>query len=117
MRTVGVDLAAQPRDTAVASIQWHEAGAQVTGLQLNAVDRLVLDLVSTADKAGVNSPFGWRSTFVDFVLRHRAFQPQGARLDSIELRPRCSDHIEVLSPRGPTGPDLEVLLVAHNRGR
>lgn len=86
MRTVGVDLSAQPKETAVATIDWHDRGATLTGLVVGADDRRIVDLAAAADQTGIDSPFGWPSTFVDFVSRHRTGQPHETRLDSVDHR-------------------------------
>jgi predicted nuclease with RNAse H fold len=71
MRTVGVDLAAEPVRTAVAWIDWSAGGARVGGVELGADDGMILDAVANSDKAGVDCPFGWPDEFVDFVIAHR----------------------------------------------
>jgi predicted nuclease with RNAse H fold len=71
MRTVGVDLAADPASTAVASVDWSAGRAGVTKLVLPADDPAVLDAVAGADKAGIDCPLGWPDAFVSFVTEHR----------------------------------------------
>ncbi|GAA0953249.1 DUF429 domain-containing protein [Actinocorallia libanotica] len=83
MRTVGVDLAAEPVRTALAWVDWSSDGARVDRVKVGADDGLILDAVMKADKAGIDCPFGWPEEFVDFVTAHR------------------NGHVEV--PVGPTG--------------
>jgi predicted nuclease with RNAse H fold len=71
VRTVGVNLAAEPAGTAVASIEWLPGQATVTGLVIGADDRQVIDAVVDADKAGIDCPLGWPLPFVEFVVAHR----------------------------------------------
>lgn len=72
MLTVGVDLAAEPPKTAVACIEWSSGAARVSQVETRADDGLILDAIASADKAGIDCPFGWPDAFVDFVAAHRA---------------------------------------------
>lgn len=72
MRTVGVDLAAEPARTAVAVLDWQADGrAVVTELQLGADDSRVLAAMAGAERAAVDCPLGWPEPFVDFLVAHR----------------------------------------------
>jgi predicted nuclease with RNAse H fold len=71
MRTVGVDLSAEPAGTAVATLDWADGVAVVTELVERAADEVVLAAVEAADKAGIDCPFGWPLPFVEFVSGHR----------------------------------------------
>jgi predicted nuclease with RNAse H fold len=71
MQTVGVDLAAEPLKTAVAWIDWSAGKARVSRIERRIDDDLILDAIMSADKAGIDCPFGWPDAFVDFVAAHR----------------------------------------------
>jgi predicted nuclease with RNAse H fold len=71
VQTVGVDLAAEPKKTAVAVIEWHDKQAVVQLLALDQSDGEIVDLVLAADKAGIDCPLGWPEPFVEFVTAHR----------------------------------------------
>jgi predicted nuclease with RNAse H fold len=71
MRTVGVDLSAEPAGTAVATLEWADGAAVVTELAERADDATVIEAVERADKAGIDCPFGWPLPFVEFVSGHR----------------------------------------------
>ncbi|QCQ90504.1 DUF429 domain-containing protein [Rhodococcus sp. SGAir0479] len=75
MRTVGIDLAAEPAKTAVATVDWGERSARVVGLQLGAADTDLVGAVIGADRCGIDAPFGWPDAFVDFVLAHHQRRP------------------------------------------
>lgn len=77
MRTVGVDLAAEPTTTAIAAIDWHADGAQVTAVEVRVEDEDVLRHAQAADKIGIDCPLGWPSRFVSFVTDHH----KGAVMD------------------------------------
>lgn len=70
--TVGVDLAAEPKGTAVASIDWSGRRAVVRDLVIGADDARVVSTVASADKVGIDCPLGWPVPFVEFISGHRA---------------------------------------------
>ncbi|AQA22154.1 hypothetical protein BTZ20_4228 [Rhodococcus sp. MTM3W5.2] len=70
MRTVGVDLAAEPRKTAVAVIAWSEGGARVESLRLGVGNAEIVEAVRGAERTGIDSPFGWPEAFVRFLNEH-----------------------------------------------
>jgi len=72
MRTVGVDLAAEPMGTAVATIDWSAGQASLSGLVVGAEDSTIVDAITQADKAGIDCPLGWPAPFVAFVAAHHS---------------------------------------------
>lgn len=72
MLTVGVDLAAEAANTAVARILWTVGGAEVQALAVDADDAMLVEEISAADKAGIDCPLGWPRRFVEFVAQHQA---------------------------------------------
>ncbi|WP_420880017.1 DUF429 domain-containing protein [Rhodococcus sp. (in: high G+C Gram-positive bacteria)] len=76
MRTVGIDLSAEPAKTAVATIDWGERSARVVGLRLGARDGDLVEAVLGADRCGIDAPFGWPDAFVDFVIAHHNREPR-----------------------------------------
>ncbi|MBJ7433048.1 MAG: DUF429 domain-containing protein [Microbacteriaceae bacterium] len=73
MLTIGVDLAAEPKGTAVSGIEWADGRAQLVSLVLGATDDDIVEASSSADKIGIDCALGWPDKFVDFVVNHRAF--------------------------------------------
>ena len=71
MKTVGLDLAAEPERTAVATIHWSDHSAEVTSLVLGVDDLCALGYLGSADKVGIDCPFGWPVPFIDFLDSHR----------------------------------------------
>lgn len=71
MLTAGVDLAADPAGTAVASVAWSAAGAEVRLVTVPAADELIVEVARDARKVGVDCPLGWPDDFVAFVGAHR----------------------------------------------
>ena len=87
MRTVGVDLAASPKHTAVAVIEWSSSEARLVDLIMPADDACIVEMVAGADRIGVDAPFGWPDEFVEFVVaQHRGELPAGRHLDDIDHR-------------------------------
>lgn len=71
MLTVGVDLAAEPGGTAIASIEWSATGAVVRDLTGPATDDTVVAAIRQSDKTGIDCPLGWPAEFVAFVQAHQ----------------------------------------------
>lgn len=72
MITVGVDLAADPKRTAVAVVEWSGREAQLVELLTHADDEAIVKLAMDADKTGIDCPLGWSDEFVAFVNAHHA---------------------------------------------
>lgn len=71
MRTLGIDLAAQPGKTGVAWVEWTANCARVTDIRLGATDEELLEEMISATKTGIDCPFGWPRDFVAFVAKHQ----------------------------------------------
>ncbi|MFJ9542676.1 DUF429 domain-containing protein [Streptomyces sp. NPDC101225] len=74
--TVGIDLAARARRTAVCRVEWTAEGAVTPEFVAPPADEDLLALIRSADKTGLDCPLGWPSSFVALVLAHH----QGVRL-------------------------------------
>ncbi len=70
MLTVGIDLAAEDANTAVAWIRWTGTTAVLEELVIGAGDGELLRAASAADKVGIDCPLGWPEPFVEFVIAH-----------------------------------------------
>jgi predicted nuclease with RNAse H fold len=70
--TAGVDLAAMPERTALASIEWVRTRAVIRDLVCPADDDVILGAIGQADKTGIDCPLGWPDAFADFVAAHRS---------------------------------------------
>ena len=71
MRTLGIDLAAQPANTSACAIDWGPGVPLVSELGAGLDDAALLDAIDGADKVGIDAPFGWPDDFVDAVSAHR----------------------------------------------
>jgi predicted nuclease with RNAse H fold len=70
MRTLGIDLAANPLKTGACLIDWGEGGARIEALEPICDDALLLELARRADKVAIDAPFGWPREFVNAVATH-----------------------------------------------
>jgi len=70
--TAGLDLAAMPERTALASIEWAGTRAVIRDLIHPAGDGVILETIGQAGKTGIDCPLGWPDAFVDFVAAHRS---------------------------------------------
>lgn len=70
MLTVGVDLAAGAKGTAIAVVEWDAGQATVISVRRGADDGVILDALGKADKAGIDCPLGWPDDFVAFISSH-----------------------------------------------
>lgn len=71
MRTLGIDLAAQPANTSACVIDWSREIPTVMELGSGLNDDELLEALTLADKAGIDAPFGWPDEFVEAVGAHR----------------------------------------------
>lgn len=91
MLTAGVDLAADPAGTAVATIAWSATTATVRLVAVPADDDAIIALAGDAVKIGVDCPLGWPDDFVTFVSAHRAgVVPIPAGVDAKQWRRRLA---------------------------
>jgi predicted nuclease with RNAse H fold len=72
MRTLGIDLAAQPSDTAACVIDWHDresgsvAPVAITCPRTGYSDHELLELMNGVDAIAIDAPFGWP----EFISAH-----------------------------------------------
>ncbi|UQB74449.1 DUF429 domain-containing protein [Rhodococcus ruber] len=74
VKTVGVDLAAEPAKTAVATLAWEHGTATVQALRLGATDPEIVAAIVAADRSGIDAPFGWPDAFVEFLGAHHRLE-------------------------------------------
>lgn len=73
MRTLGVDLAAGTRKTAVAVLVWTDGAARLEYLSLNVGDEEIVELFGNTSMTGIDCPVGWPDAFLPFLAGHLAF--------------------------------------------
>jgi predicted nuclease with RNAse H fold len=71
VRTLGIDLAAQPLNTSACLLDWDRGMPVISELDSGLDDQALLEAISSADKVGIDAPFGWPEEFVEAVSAHR----------------------------------------------
>src|SRR5438045_1804422 len=61
--TLGIDMASQPRDTAVCAITWAKQ-VVIEVPTTRADDDVLLKMIGRADRVGIDVPVGWPIPFV-----------------------------------------------------
>jgi len=75
--TVGVDLAAQDRNTGLAVLNWRPGAVVLEHLALQVSNEQILRAGLAADLVGIDCPLGWPAPFTDLLLAAR-----GGRVDA-----------------------------------
>jgi predicted nuclease with RNAse H fold len=75
--TLGIDLAAESRNTAACRVRWASGGAVVEWVRLGSASRpldndALAALIKEADATGIDAPFGWPRRFVAAVSQWEA---------------------------------------------
>ena len=70
MLSLGIDLAAQPKATAICLLNWEAGGPRIEDLRSGIEDSELVDLILSADKVGLDAPLGWPEHFVSTIQRH-----------------------------------------------
>lgn len=86
--TAGIDLAAEPKGTALAIVKWTSAGAALVDLHVGVADVRIVDIISGIGEAvvsshdgtaasgveavGIDCAFGWPDDFLAFIMNHAA---------------------------------------------
>ena len=73
VKTLGVDLAAAAKKTAVAVIEWSRGSARLVHLGLDVQDQEIVSLFGASDMTGVDCPVGWPDALIPFLAGHLAF--------------------------------------------
>lgn len=107
MRTLGIDLAAQPRGTAAALVAWEHGGPRLELLRVGLGDDALVELVADADKVGIDAPLGWPDEFVEAIVAHHArrdWPGRGQDQDAYRFRLSFRETDRVLIERGARRP-------------
>jgi predicted nuclease with RNAse H fold len=90
VKTLGIDLAAQPANTAACLVAWEGGRASIERVALRADDDHLTALRAGVEMTAIDSPFGWPDAFVKAV---HAWRDQGRwpGAGSAELRYRLTD--------------------------
>jgi predicted nuclease with RNAse H fold len=73
VRTLGVDLAAATKKTAVAVLEWAGGAARLEYLFLDVGDQEIVELFGRSAMTGIDCPVGWPDAFLPFIAGHLNF--------------------------------------------
>ncbi|MEY4425542.1 MAG: hypothetical protein RJB56_1169 [Actinomycetota bacterium] len=91
MLIAGVDLAAEPKGTAIAIMDWYAGAAKLVDLRLNVADQTIVEVALKVEKLGIDCAFGWPVEFVEFLLANSRAKPSANAFDGdIEMRRRMA---------------------------
>jgi Protein of unknown function (DUF429) len=113
VRTLGIDLSANPKLTAACLISWERGRGEVEELAIGGErkgglkDGDLLDLAQRSDKVAIDSPFGWPAEFVLAVSEWA--QPGGTwpTVEKAKLRYRATDRFVAARTRRPLSVSSE----------
>jgi predicted nuclease with RNAse H fold len=113
MRSLGIDLSANPKLTAACLIKWEDGEGEVEELALGAQtkggvkDATLLDLADRADKVAIDAPFGYPAEFVLAITEWA--RPGGAwpTVEKAKLRYRATDSFVAAKVRRPLSVSSE----------
>ena len=107
MLTAGVDLAAEPKGTALAIVDWTSVSAKVVDLQLDINDDPIVKVAKQVDKLGIDCALGWPQEFVNFMTQQADIHLAGHNFDGgMEWRRRLAyretdRHVREVTGRWP----------------
>ena len=81
MLIAGIDLAAEPKGTAVSVVDWTGGKARLVELQLNTTDADLLEITKPSKMIGIDCAFGWPVDFVKFVNEHASLSEESKDFD------------------------------------
>ena len=93
MKFVGIDLAAQPRNTSMCVLDWRTA-PRVQAIHRPATDACIVRAAGNDVAAvGIDSPFGWPRPFLSFIQPDRKLSRPNplTQADSDRLKYRSTD--------------------------
>lgn len=71
MQTLGIDLAAEPKGTAIAVLDWSGAQPVLAQVRTGVSDDEIVERALAVDFAALDAPLGWPDPMVEYLLRHR----------------------------------------------
>jgi predicted nuclease with RNAse H fold len=71
MISAGIDLAAEPKGTALALIEFKDNKAGLVYLEQGLDDQALIDKTINADKVGIDCAFGWPIEFAKFIAQNQ----------------------------------------------
>lgn len=90
MISAGIDLAAEPKGTALALIEFSNNKARLTYLEQGLDDEALITKTHKADKVGIDCAFGWPIKFSQFITKHQDLTNQGLIDGGMDFRRELS---------------------------
>jgi hypothetical protein len=90
MFTLGIDLAAEAKGTALTQILWSKDQAEIVQLQLGVEDEVIVEYSLDSEKIGIDCALGWPTDFVQFLNAHSVNDPEVNPRGDIDWRRRLS---------------------------
>jgi len=90
MLTLGIDLAAEAKGTALTQILWSKDQAEIVQLQLGVEDEVIVQYALDSEKIGIDCALGWPTDFVQFLNSHSANDPEANPSGDIDWRRKLS---------------------------
>lgn len=107
MLIAGLDLAAEPKGTALALIDWSPGRAELVSLDLGVDDDAIIQAVADCPKFGIDCALGWPIAFVEFLNQHSSVERPHQTFDGgIESRRKLAyretdRHVREVTGRWP----------------
>jgi hypothetical protein len=93
--TLGIDLASQPKETAVCVIEWAAGRGKVRDIVHGPLtDNTLLGLMrdGATTKVGIDAPLGWPLAFIDAISTYRD-RGEWLLMEPNEIRFRATDNV------------------------
>jgi len=81
MLIAGLDLAAEPKGTALAVFEWSQNRVNLLSLQVGVDDETVVAAAANFAKLGIDCALGWPSEFANFVKAYSSASLEGQAFD------------------------------------
>jgi hypothetical protein len=96
MDVLGVDLATEPAGTAACWLRSESGRTRLEVVTGRLDDDLLVDVLASADRAAIDSPFGWPEPFVAAITRwqHEGSFPSGPVGLFACAQPTCTSRSE-----------------------
>ncbi len=108
--TLGIDLAAQDKNTAACLLSWSNGAATVTDVRdgSRCGDEALLTLIATVVRdggtVGIDAPFGWPDAFIHQLIEYRDLGRWSAQPKPDAPSPLCYRATDVYLKRGSDPP-------------
>lgn len=119
MKTLGIDLSANPSRTGACQVDW--SAGTVSFLGPAATDDLLVAAAVASDMTAIDVPLGWPDGFVEAIVAHHQGGPWpplsvAPPADRLPLRYRLTDRVVMAGGGRPLSVSSDLIGVAAMRG-